>query len=352
MPPEICTCTSTGTASMPEKAKVRTRAMVAAESSAVRARWPALLRECPALPEDGEGNGNAGPRRIAGPPYVTRVRATILLLALLAICIGGSTQAAPRRIRLARRRAQSTFRAYGLGLLPIDASFATLRRLAHLRPGRQGVVPGRAPRPGRQPGHRRPVGARHDHRPGFPGRRQLSGARPMPGACAPRRSRRDARDARGHPAIRAVAGLDAGRCRGGGPAGPRRVGHDGAATARRPDGAHPGRGPPGHGAGAGQPSRIGALTRRAGSPIICIRMSSATDTLADFTVEDHVGFLLRRAHQRHVALFTAGDGACRADADPVHRAVEDGASWGGSRRTSWDGWRRWTRRRSRAWCGG
>lgn len=31
-----------------------------------------------------------------------------------------------------------------------------------------------------------------------------------------------------------------------------------------------------------------------------------TDTLADFSVEDHIGFLLRRAHQRHVALFTAG----------------------------------------------
>ena len=30
-----------------------------------------------------------------------------------------------------------------------------------------------------------------------------------------------------------------------------------------------------------------------------------TDTFGDFNVEDHVGFLLRRAHQRHVALFTA-----------------------------------------------
>jgi MarR family transcriptional regulator, lower aerobic nicotinate degradation pathway regulator len=30
------------------------------------------------------------------------------------------------------------------------------------------------------------------------------------------------------------------------------------------------------------------------------------DVLSGFTVEDHVGFLLRRAHQRHVALFTAG----------------------------------------------
>jgi MarR family transcriptional regulator, lower aerobic nicotinate degradation pathway regulator len=30
------------------------------------------------------------------------------------------------------------------------------------------------------------------------------------------------------------------------------------------------------------------------------------DALAGFTVENHIGFLLRRAHQRHVALFTAG----------------------------------------------
>jgi DNA-binding MarR family transcriptional regulator len=30
-----------------------------------------------------------------------------------------------------------------------------------------------------------------------------------------------------------------------------------------------------------------------------------SDPLADVCVEDHVGFLLRRAHQRHVALFTA-----------------------------------------------
>src|SRR5262245_51239923 len=30
-----------------------------------------------------------------------------------------------------------------------------------------------------------------------------------------------------------------------------------------------------------------------------------SDTLVGFHVEDHVGFLLRRAHQRHVAVFTA-----------------------------------------------
>ncbi|MEJ0017388.1 MAG: MarR family winged helix-turn-helix transcriptional regulator [Acetobacteraceae bacterium] len=29
------------------------------------------------------------------------------------------------------------------------------------------------------------------------------------------------------------------------------------------------------------------------------------DAIAGFVVEDHVGFLLRRAHQRHVSLFTA-----------------------------------------------
>ena len=30
-----------------------------------------------------------------------------------------------------------------------------------------------------------------------------------------------------------------------------------------------------------------------------------SDPLTDFRVEDHIGFLLRRAHQRHVSLFTA-----------------------------------------------
>ena len=34
-------------------------------------------------------------------------------------------------------------------------------------------------------------------------------------------------------------------------------------------------------------------------------MAIVDDLLVDFNVEDHVGFLLRRAHQRHVALFTA-----------------------------------------------
>jgi DNA-binding MarR family transcriptional regulator len=41
----------------------------------------------------------------------------------------------------------------------------------------------------------------------------------------------------------------------------------------------------------------------------------SADALAGFTVEDHVGFLLRRAHQRHVALFTAG--LAHADLTPT-----------------------------------
>ena len=61
-------------------------------------------------------------------------------------------------------------------------------------------------------------------------------------------------------------------------------------------------------------------------PIICLRTNwpeatlDATITpgdegLASFTVEDHIGFLLRRAHQRHVSIFTAA--MARADLTPT-----------------------------------
>ena len=33
---------------------------------------------------------------------------------------------------------------------------------------------------------------------------------------------------------------------------------------------------------------------------------TVAEALADFAVEDHIGYLLRRAHQRHVSIFTAG----------------------------------------------
>ena len=64
------------------------------------------------------------PRRIAGRAYLMHVRATFTLAALLLAGLAGSTQAAPRRIQLAPPGSEVAFRAYGLGLLPIDASFA------------------------------------------------------------------------------------------------------------------------------------------------------------------------------------------------------------------------------------
>jgi MarR family transcriptional regulator, lower aerobic nicotinate degradation pathway regulator len=33
---------------------------------------------------------------------------------------------------------------------------------------------------------------------------------------------------------------------------------------------------------------------------------AVADALGGFTVEDHIGYLLRRAHQRHVSIFTTG----------------------------------------------
>jgi polyisoprenoid-binding protein YceI len=75
------------------------------------------------LPEDGERNGNGDPRRIAGRAYLTRVRASFTLAALLFAGLACSAQAAPRRIRLGPPDSEVAFRAYGLGLLPIDANF-------------------------------------------------------------------------------------------------------------------------------------------------------------------------------------------------------------------------------------
>jgi MarR family transcriptional regulator, lower aerobic nicotinate degradation pathway regulator len=57
------------------------------------------------------------------------------------------------------------------------------------------------------------------------------------------------------------------------------------------------------------------LTPHVRISIICIQMSSPTDSLTDFTVEDHIGFLLRRAHQRHVSIFTAA--VAHADLTPT-----------------------------------
>jgi polyisoprenoid-binding protein YceI len=51
------------------------------------------------------------------------VRASFTLAALLFAGLACSAQAAPRRIRLGPPDSEVAFRAYGLGLLPIDANF-------------------------------------------------------------------------------------------------------------------------------------------------------------------------------------------------------------------------------------
>jgi DNA-binding MarR family transcriptional regulator len=59
----------------------------------------------------------------------------------------------------------------------------------------------------------------------------------------------------------------------------------------------------------------GRVGSEAGLAISEARTDTIPDALAGFVVEDHVGFLLRRAHQRQVALFTAG--MARAELTPT-----------------------------------
>jgi polyisoprenoid-binding protein YceI len=73
---------------------------------------------------DGERIGKAAPRRIGRTPYLTRVRAVLTLAALCVVGLAGPAEAAPRRIPLAPPDSEVEFRAYGMGLLPIDASFS------------------------------------------------------------------------------------------------------------------------------------------------------------------------------------------------------------------------------------
>lgn len=77
----------------------------------------------PSLSEGGERNGK-GPRGIAWSAYVRPVRAAFTLAPLLLAGLACSAQAASRRIPLSPPASEVAFRAYGAGLLPIDATFA------------------------------------------------------------------------------------------------------------------------------------------------------------------------------------------------------------------------------------
>jgi polyisoprenoid-binding protein YceI len=51
------------------------------------------------------------------------MRQLVIVLGLLLICLPGGARAAPRQIQFGPPASEVGFRAYGLGLLPIDASF-------------------------------------------------------------------------------------------------------------------------------------------------------------------------------------------------------------------------------------
>ncbi|HET6194632.1 MAG TPA: YceI family protein [Acetobacteraceae bacterium] len=51
------------------------------------------------------------------------MRAIVAVLALLPVGLAGAAQAAPRRVPLIPPASEVAFRAYGMGLLPIDATF-------------------------------------------------------------------------------------------------------------------------------------------------------------------------------------------------------------------------------------
>ena len=97
---------------MPEKAKVRTRAMAAAERSAVTDCRPGRLRATLRLSKDDEGKGNAAPRRIAGRPHVTHMRRMLTLALLLVVGLAGTSRAAPRRVQFGPPASEVAFR-YG-----------------------------------------------------------------------------------------------------------------------------------------------------------------------------------------------------------------------------------------------
>lgn len=61
---------------------------------------------------------------MAQSAYVNRVRAAFILALLSSVCHAAPAPAMPRRVPLLPADTQVEFRAYGMGLVPIDASFA------------------------------------------------------------------------------------------------------------------------------------------------------------------------------------------------------------------------------------
>ncbi len=60
----------------------------------------------------------------SGRPYVTQMRRTLTFALLLVVGLTSTSQAALRRVQFGPPASEVTFRAYGLGMLPIDSKFA------------------------------------------------------------------------------------------------------------------------------------------------------------------------------------------------------------------------------------
>lgn len=75
------------------------------------------------LADHGERNGNGNPGRVAQAAYLIAMRPIHALLALLLGTVAGAATAAPQRIDITPPGSEVTFRAYKLGLIPVDGKF-------------------------------------------------------------------------------------------------------------------------------------------------------------------------------------------------------------------------------------
>ena len=86
---------------------------------------PDRLWIVPGLRRDGERKRNApGPGQNGPPAHFHPMRSLCLLPALLCACLAGGAAAAPCQVALAPPETEVAIRAYGMGLMPLDGTFA------------------------------------------------------------------------------------------------------------------------------------------------------------------------------------------------------------------------------------
>ena len=86
---------------------------------------PDRLWIVPGLRRDGERKRNApGPGQNGPQAHFHPMRSLCLLSALLCACLAGGAAAAPCQVALAPPETEVAIRAYGMGLMPLDGTFA------------------------------------------------------------------------------------------------------------------------------------------------------------------------------------------------------------------------------------